>query len=111
MLNLINLEFKKTKLGWYYKGAVIANLCILGMLCLIGADEKSLPQAKMSMADAESTLQLIGIFVRSVFIVFAGVLIAKLIIGEYKNRTITVMFTYPVSRKKLIAAKLLLTGG
>lgn len=23
MLNLIKLEFKKTKLGWYYKGAVM----------------------------------------------------------------------------------------
>nr|MDH3155734.1 ABC transporter permease [Bacillus licheniformis] len=45
------------------------------------------------------------------FIVFAGVLIAKLVIGEYKNRTITVMFTYPVSRKKLMATKLPLTGG
>lgn len=111
MLNLIKLEFKKTKLGWYYKGAVIANLCILGLLCLIGSEEKNLPQAKMSMADAASMLLVIGIFVRSVFIVFAGVLIAKLVIGEYKNRTITVMFTYPVSRKKLMAAKLLLTGG
>ncbi|MEC0712135.1 ABC transporter permease [Bacillus haynesii] len=111
MLNLIKLEFKKTKLGWYYKGAVIANLCILGLLCLIGSEEKNLPQAKMSMADAASMLLFIGIFVRSVFIVFAGVLISKLVIGEYKNRTITVMFTYPVSRKKLMAAKLLLTGG
>ncbi|MCJ2148158.1 ABC transporter permease [Bacillus paralicheniformis] len=111
MLNLIKLEFKKTKLGWYYKGAVIANLCILGFLCLIGSEEKNLTQGQMAMADAGSTLLLLGTFVRSVFIVFAGVLIAKLIIGEYKNRTITVMFTYPVSRKKLIAAKLLLTGG
>ncbi|EWH22770.1 ABC transporter permease [Bacillus haynesii] len=111
MLNLIKLELKKTKLGWYYKGAVIANLCILGLLCLIGSEEKNLTQGQMSMADAASMLQLIGIFVRSVFIVFAGVLIAKLVIGEYKNRTITVMFTYPVSRKKLMAAKLLLTGG
>lgn len=60
---------------------------------------KNLTQDQMAMADAGSTLLLLGTFVRSVFIVFAGVLIAKLIIGEYKNRTITVMFTYPVSRK------------
>lgn len=46
MLNLIKLEFKKTKLGWYYKGAVIANLCILGFLCLIGSEEKILLKAK-----------------------------------------------------------------
>lgn len=46
MLNLIKLEFKKTKLGWYYKGAVIANLCILGFLCLIGSEEKILLKTK-----------------------------------------------------------------
>ncbi|UZM99759.1 ABC transporter permease subunit [Lysinibacillus sp. MHQ-1] len=37
---------------------------------------------------------------------FAATLIAKLIIGEYKFKTITLAFMYPVSRKKLIAAKL-----
>jgi len=40
--------------------------------------------------------------------VFASVLIAKLVIEEYKNRTILIMFSYPVSRKKLIASKLTL---
>ncbi|RCK09654.1 hypothetical protein DT075_36870 [Bacillus licheniformis] len=74
-------------------GSMLIYAAILGLLCLIGSEEKNLPQAKMSMADAASMLLVIGIFVRSVFIVFAGVLIAKLVIGEYKNRTITVMFT------------------
>ncbi|MEK4376516.1 MULTISPECIES: ABC transporter permease [unclassified Bacillus (in: firmicutes)] len=110
MLNLMKLELKKMKLGWYYRGAVIANLCILGFICLIASEEKKLPQPEV-MTDATSTLFLLGTFVRSVFVVFASVLIAKLIISEYKNKTITVMFTYPISRKKLIAAKLLITGG
>ncbi len=51
-------------------------------------------------------LKIIDSFVRGVFIVFAATLIAKLIIGEYKNRTITTAFMYPIKRKKLIAAKL-----
>ena len=98
MLNLIKLEFKN-------KIRVVLQRCsnCKSMYSrFIVPDRirgKNLPQAKMSMADAASMLLVIGIFVRSVFIVFAGVLIAKLVIGEYKNRTITVMFTYPVSRK------------
>ena len=45
---------------------------------------------------------------RATFIIFASVLIARLIINEYKNNTITVLFMYPINRKKLIIAKLLI---
>ena len=38
--------------------------------------------------------------------IFASTLIAKLIIGEYKFKTITLAFMYPISRKKLMVAKL-----
>lgn len=41
MLNLMKLELKKMKLGWYYRGAVIANLCVLGFICLIASEEKN----------------------------------------------------------------------
>ena len=41
------------------------------------------------------------------FIIFAAALISELIISEFKDKTITVLFMYPISRKRLIAAKLL----
>ncbi|MBP3040365.1 ABC transporter permease [Bacillaceae bacterium Marseille-Q3522] len=52
-----------------------------------------------------------GAFVRGVFIVFAAVLISKMIIDEFKNRTILVTFSYPVNRKKILGAKLILIFG
>ncbi|MFJ7731678.1 ABC transporter permease [Lysinibacillus sp. NPDC097231] len=39
---------------------------------------------------------------------FASVLIAKLVIEEYKNKTILILFSYPVSRKKIFVSKLIL---
>ena len=54
----------------------------------------------------EVALSVIDSFVRAVFIIFASTLIAKLIIGEYKFKTITLAFMYPISRKKLMVAKL-----
>ncbi len=45
---------------------------------------------------------------RMIFIVFAGVLISRLVIEEYNDKTISLMFTYPISRKKLISSKLLI---
>ncbi|MNH92230.1 ABC-2 family transporter protein [compost metagenome] len=39
---------------------------------------------------------------------FAAVLISRLIIDEFKSKTITVLFMYPIQRKKLILAKLVI---
>jgi ABC-type transport system involved in multi-copper enzyme maturation permease subunit len=49
-----------------------------------------------------------GAFVRGTFTVFAAVLISKMIIDEFKNRTILVLFSYPINRKKILSAKLIL---
>ena len=49
---------------------------------------------------------MIGAIVRATFTIFASVIIVKLIIDEYKNKSIDVLFTYPIKRKKIITAKL-----
>ncbi|MGW6194045.1 ABC transporter permease [Bacillus cereus] len=108
MLRLMKLELKKFKLGWYVKGAVIANIVILALLILVsfvaqieGDPEIRNPQTILLMASA---------LVRATFIVFGGVLIAKLIIDEYKNKTILLMFSYPINRKKMMVSKLAITA-
>lgn len=106
MLHLLKLEMKKFNLGWYVKGAMIANIIITAVVCsviYIAQREGDIP-----ISTYQDVYVLIGASVRATFIVFASVLIAKLVIEEYKNRTILIMFTYPVSRKKLIASKLAL---
>ena len=47
-----------------------------------------------------------GIMVRATFTIFAAVLISRIIIGEYKSKTINILFTYPINRKKIMVAKL-----
>ncbi len=49
-----------------------------------------------------------GVLIRGTFIIFAAVLITKIVIDEFKHRTSLVLFSYPINRKKLIAAKLVL---
>ncbi|MDT3492869.1 ABC transporter permease [Bacillus toyonensis] len=108
MLRLMKLELKKFKLGWYVKGAVIANIVILALMIFVsivaqveGDPEIRNPQTILLMASA---------LVRSTFIIFGGVLIAKLIIDEYKNKTILIMFSYPIDRKKMMISKLAITA-
>lgn len=90
-------------MGWYVRGVIIANLIILGFMWLVSYIEKA--EGTESFQSMDDAFLVIGTFVRAVFIVFGAVLIAKLVISEYKNKTIQVMFTYPISRKKLLAAK------
>lgn len=61
-----------------------------------------------AFASYEDSFILIDTFARAVFIIFSGALISKLIISEYRDKTMNVMFTYPIKRHKIIAAKLML---
>ncbi len=104
MLNLMRLEMKKYHLGSYVKGAIIANFIILGFLFLMVGISKV--EGDQDLENYQVALSVIESMIRVVFSIFASTLIAKLIIGEYKFKTITLAFMYPISRKKLIVAKL-----
>ena len=100
----MKLEMKKFKLSSYSVNAVIANFVILGFIFLIAFISKV--EGDQDFVNYQEVLTVIDSFVRGTFIIFAATLIAKLIIGEFKNKTITTLFMYPISRKKIIAAKL-----
>lgn len=108
MLQLIKLEMKKCKLGWYMKGAIIANIVMVAMLFFVSYVSQI--EGDVELGNPQGILLMASAMVRGTFIVFAGVLIAKLVIEEYKNKTILLMFSYPISRKKIIASKLLITA-
>ena len=104
MPNLMRLEMKKFKLVSYIKGAVIANIVIAGMFIAVLFISKA--EGEIAFRSYLEALSIIDSMIRATFIVFAATLISKLIIGEFKNKTITTLFLYPINRKKLIAAKL-----
>ena len=104
----MKMELKKVKLGWYVKGAIVANLLIVSLLFLISYIEKL--EGNIAILNYDEAFIIVGALVRATFIIFAAVLIAKLIIEEFRNKTISVLFTYPIGRKKLIGVKLLIVG-
>lgn len=108
MLKLMKLEMKKHNLSGYIRGAFIANIIILAFLCLIGYGTKL--DGDIPFTSAAMFLDLTETFIRGTFIVFASVLIGRFIIGEYLNKTITVLFMYPIPRKKLLTAKMLVVS-
>ena len=106
MLKLIKLEMKKFKMGGYVRSSLITNVIILGVICLISYVENL--EGAVVFEDYAMALQLIETIIRATYIIFAAVLISRLVINEYKNKSITVLFMYPINRKSLIIAKLLI---
>ncbi|MBR9670375.1 hypothetical protein C5137_19445 [Bacillus cereus] len=108
MLHLMKLELKKFKLGWYVKRAIIANIVILALMIFVSIIAQV--EGDAEIRNPETILLMASAIVRATFIIFGSVLIARLIIGEYKNKTIILMFSYPINRKKMMASKLAITA-
>lgn len=106
LLKLISLEIRKNKLSSLFKAAAIVNLAILAfMLMVLFLDQTESDPAFISYPDVFEGL---FVFVKAAYIIFASVIISKLVIDEYKNNTITLLFMYPISRKSLMTAKIII---
>lgn len=100
MLKLIRLELKKNGIGGNIGGAFIAIFIILTFLTVVNFEEPLLSY--------KDIFSLTNVITTVTFIIFASVLLSKLIIDEFKSKTITVLFMYPVNRKKVLIAKLII---
>jgi len=100
----MKLEIKKFKIRGYLKGIIIANLIILGFLFIIVYGSKDLMVIPFS--NYYDAFLFTGSMARATFLIFAAVLISRIIIGEYKNKTVNILFLYPINRKKIMLAKL-----
>lgn len=105
VFKLMKLEMRKFRIGSYIRAAMIANVVILSLICFISLDSKI--TEKMPFTSYDMAFSVIDTLIRGTYIVFASVLISRLVINEFRNKSITVLFMYPINRKKLIAAKLL----
>lgn len=106
MLKLISLEIRKNKLSSILRGALYANLGLLAFMVLVLITDQT--EVELTFASYAELFDMMSVFISAVFIIFAAVLLSKLVIDEYKNNTITLLFMYPISRKKLMAAKIII---
>lgn len=104
MAHLIKLELKKFGIARNVLFVLIAILFSILFITISLWD--SMTDPKQTKDTFESTFLVIGLLMSFIFPVYSSVLTARLIIGEYNQGTITIMFSYPLNRKSLIAAKL-----
>ncbi|EOT24415.1 hypothetical protein C805_02627 [Eubacterium sp. 14-2] len=109
MRKLMKLEWKKNNIGKYIRIAVIltALLCLFTFaLAFLGiADD---PDGTLDAAPGMDTISSpIELFTGMAFLIFASVMLASFIVSAYKNKTMNLMFTYPVKRQKILASQMM----
>ena len=109
MLKLIRLEWKKNNIGKYTRNAVImaALLCLfVYALAFLGIAND--PDGTLDAAPRMDTISSpIELFTDMAFLIFTGVMLASFIVSAYKNKTMNLMFTYPVKRQKILVSQMM----
>ena len=105
MLKLIKLEWKKNNVGKYVRNALI-TVAVLVPFILAMAGELEGAQTVESYGSGMINAS-IDLFANMCFMVFTGAMLSAFIVGAYENRTMGLMFSYPIRRWKILVSKML----
>ncbi len=105
MLKLIRLEWKKNNIKKYARNAFIMVI-ILTLLLLSVAGE--LESDETRFAYGSSMLKSgVELFTNMSFMIFTSTMLAAFIVSAYKNKTMNLMFSYPINRKQILLSQML----
>ena len=110
MWKLMKLEYKKNHIGTYIRNAVVLAV-ILGIFLFALTYLGIAKDPDTGQIDAAPGSEMISasveLFTGMVYLIFTSVMLASFIVAPYKNKTMQLMFSYPVSRKKILASQML----
>ena len=105
MLKLIRLEWKKNNIIKYVRNVIIM-VSVLLLMVLASAGE--LESEEVGIAYGKSMLKAgVEMFTNMSFVIFTSTMLASFIVGAYKNKTMNLMFSYPINRKKILLSQIL----
>ncbi len=109
MIKLIKLEWKKNNIEKYIKGAIIMAL-LLGVFVFALAfwGIANDPDGTLDAASGTDVISApIELFTSMAFLIYTSVMLASFIVSAYKNRTMNLMFSYPIKRQKILASQMI----
>ena len=106
MAHLLKLELKKFRLSRKILTAFIAIIFCILFITVSLVDSMTDPE--QTKDTFESTFLVIGILLTIIFLIYSSVLTSSLVISEYNQRTITILFSYPLNKKLLIASEMII---
>lgn len=105
MLKLIELEMRKNnavKYIWYTAITILSlTVFFIALVFFLGFDEPKMGE------DIVGVSFLVDVMTSMVFLIFTAVMHSAFTISSYKNRTMDLMFSYPINRKKILISKII----
>ncbi|MDE6621985.1 MAG: ABC transporter permease [Lachnospiraceae bacterium] len=108
MMKLIRLEWKKNNVLKYIRNAVITT-AVIAILIVMMAGElvRSADEIDAEYLYGKGILgTTVELFVHMVYIVFTGIMLASFIVSAYAKKTMHLMFSYPINRKKILLSQM-----
>lgn len=106
MAHLLKLELKKFRLSRKIFVALLAVMFCVLFITVSLVDSMTDPE--QTKDTFESTFLVIGLLISFIFMVYSSVLTSSFVINEYNQHTITILFTYPLNKKLLVAVKMII---
>lgn len=109
MNRLLFLEIERNSLRPYYIAVLISNFCMLGFIYLMAAIPKIDPyDSDTELFNSYSfIIGLTMVVMMGIFIIMSATVASKVIVDEYRNKKAMLLFLYPISRKKIMGAKMI----
>lgn len=110
MLKLIRLEWKKNRIGKYARSTLILAILLcffifaMAYLGIANDPDTGVPDIAPGMEGISASIEL---FTSISFLIFTGVMLAAFIVSAYKNKTMHLMFSYPIKRQKILISQML----
>lgn len=108
MLKLIRFEWKKNNIVKYICGvAVLALLLCLFLFALAFLGIAEEPDGTLDAAEGMNMISApVELFTSMFFLIFTSVMLASFLVSPYKNKTMNLMFSYPIKRQKILVAQM-----
>lgn len=108
MIDLMKLEIKRNKLKTFTLASTFISIAMLGFMYLFAYAPQLEPNDPdlMIFAGYNNLVTLYGVVNMTAFCTLSSVMYSRFIIDEYSGNRLTLLFSYPVNRKKILLVKL-----
>lgn len=108
MVELMKLELKRNKMRTYIVTAILISIVMMGFIYLFAYAPKLEPNDPdlLIFSGYNNIVALYGVVHMTAFCILSSVMYSRFIIDEYSGPRLILLFSYPVSRQKILLVKL-----
>lgn len=112
MFKLISLELKRNNVRTYVVSSAISSVILLAFMYFVAyVAQVETGEREMQFQDYTNIFLITGVVGVMIFSTMSAIMYSRFVINEYSGKRVALLFSYPVSRKKILLAKLLLVFG